>query len=253
MPKNFFNKYKKVGNRVFEPVLFENSHLRNIGKNIPEVNPFNQSKGKRRKEGNTIRNIGSAVSAVGALTGQPELGALGVGLSATGDIVKGGSKESVLRNVAIDVAGGVAGSFGEDPLSKTLLSSVGSKIASDLIPDPDRTHRKQLKDQVKENQHFDDKEQHHNSVQLPSDLQGTGQVKSNVGSNLLARPTDIVKTPQQFENDINSFNNGIQILEFLVGNFNNFEHLNEENKSAILQDALESGLLTNLLDNLGDF
>lgn len=271
MPKNFFNHHKK-SRSIFQPNLHKIKHLSQIGK-PPKIfrQTFKSNKdvnndgkvSKREETGATIRQVGQMATIVGSLTGQEELTLLGTGLEVTGEIVSGGSAKDVAIRIGADIVGtavgqatgGLGGGQIAQIVAGNIATNLTQKVAGRVFDsfgksDGDRSQNDQLREQLTENQHIDDKESHHNSVQLPSDLQGLGAVKQDVGLTLERNPTDIVQKVDEFEEDIDSFRTGAQVLEFLVSNFDNLEHLTEKEQGEIFQEALNSGLVDNLLNEL---
>lgn len=246
MGKGFKNKFKKQ-RKVFEHHLTKSNHSRNIGKQFKN-SPFNL--GTKKQAGQKVKLAGKILQAIGTVTKQPEITQTGVGLEVTGDIIKGGKAKDVGARIGKDIGQGVAGPLGAEAgeAAGGAIGEVFSKKRQEARDEQDKTQHGQLKDQIEENQHIDDKEQHHNTVQLPNDLQATGELKSDVGGKLLANPTDVVSSLVDFEEDITSFQNGIQIIEFLVKNFHNFEHLADVERGQILKEALDTNLLNELLE-----
>ena len=205
---------------------------------------------------------GKIMEEAGTLLGQPELSGLGAGVQAIGEIERGDKDSRLLRNLAINAvstgAGIGIGQLGGNQTAQIIgshlvggaLTNMFNKEENKSRNEEDLSHHGQLQNQIEENQHTDDQNTFHNQVQLPSDLQGTNQVSQDVGLKLQGDPNDLAKTEEQFEDDIALMNNGIQMLEFLVNNYNNFEGLDENERGNILEEVIESGLLNNLLDAL---
>jgi len=247
MGKKFFNKHKR-SRSVFESHLHSIRHPRNIGKKIQkQAIPMAKALGvnSRQGAGSKLELAGQIITAVGVVSGQPEIAAAGVGVSVIGEVVKPRKQG---ENIGGSIGGAIAG-----PLGARILGAGGEECDEENAKEEsskDRTHHGQIKEQIKEHQHFNDKEQHHNQVQLPNELQGTNQVASGVGSSLSTNPADVVSKADDFEEDIEMFKNGTEVLEFMTNNFNTFEHLTQSEKDEILGDILGTKLLDETLDGL---
>lgn len=245
MGKNFFNRHKKTRN-VFTSKILKESRLKNIVdlKNIVGKIPF-------KKVGKVSVIAGQALQVGGILTGQPELVAAGVGLEVVGEVAQGKSGARLGEAIGQDIGEGLAGGIGSK-----LGGEVGKAIGKAVIPGEehagdDRTHNEQHRTQISENKHLDDKEQHHNSVQLPSDLQAIGGGKSGVGDTL---STKVDELTQQNKNEIAEGFSGVsavsQLLPFLAENFDKIENLAQSDKDDIFDNILESGLMDDFLRQL---
>ena len=220
------------------------------------VNPLEQAKfiirsrGTKRgkKIGGILEKVGGVISLAGAVTGQPEIAAVGVGLQVVGEFEEGKSAGEIVGGV---VGGFIGGELG-GPVGGKIGGDIGSKLGSGIDKElgdtsTDRTHNKQHKDQIVENQHMSDKAQHH-KVQLPNDLQATGRetggVASNLGKGLLDVAADNV-------GEILAGVDGAQevgaLIKFLSANFDTIEHLTQVDQDKIFDEVLDSGLLEEIL------
>jgi hypothetical protein len=273
MGKSFLNKFKhktgkflsntaKVATTAFDPGEVAVEVSGSIIKSIP----------KSKKTGAIMRKVGGGINQAGFVIAQiptPETKALGAALSVvgttteiTGDIIerKDGA-EATLRRIGSDLgsaAGGLlaselnagpAGQFVAGQIGGAVGRKIGKEVGKEIdVHDADRKHHKQIKDQIDENKHESDKHDHHNSVIVPDDLQGDTQ--TNVGETLTNDPKDSAKTADEFENDIDLLDTGIKVIEFLVNNYDSFEHLSDEEQVEVLEEALDTQLLDDLLDKL---
>ena len=204
-----------------------------------------------KKIGQTTVLAGEILQAVGTITDQPELIAAGVGLEVVGEIEKGGSFKKITSAIGSDIVG----SFIGGPLGSQIGAALGSAVGGALdtkrdefFDENDKTHHGTIVNNIKENQHIDDKEQHHNSVLLPDNLQASGITKTDVGAKLLNPSTDTSK--KEFEEDVDGLKTARDIMEFLTNNFSQFETLSEQEKSDIFSDALKTNLFDELFKNI---
>ena len=260
----FLSRLQESSSQKSAPTFFDKvgKGLQEFEKHTPagqfrELRKTKKGRAKLKKIGQLAEKGGKILEAIGTVTAQPELVGLGLGLEVGGDILEGGTDKEIARRLIETGIGAVAGNVVGGGVGGIVAGQVASGVTNELFDAldsqgeiTDRTHNQQIGTQIKENQHMDDKEQHHNQVQLPSDLQGTGQVATNVGSKLNADPNDVVKTVAEFEEDIDLFDSGVNVLEFMLNNFQTFEHLANTDKDEILTEVLNSGLLTNLLAEL---
>lgn len=251
MVKFFHSKHGRNINPVFTSPIQSFASQTQIGRDIKKR--IHHPSEKQERIGKGLEKVGGLISTIGTLTEQPEISGLGLGIQATGDVVEGGKNKEIAKRlvgtVAGAIAGQVAGEAGFNPVNQVILGNLGSKVGTKLVDSiTDRTHDQQIKTQIVENQASDDQE-HQNQVQLPSDLQSGNQV-IGIGEKLKTNPTDIAKNTEEFDKDIKAFENGIEILEFLVNNYNTFEHLSNADKDEVLGVALQTGLLDKLVDNL---
>ena len=80
MPKNHHNKHK---HSRFGHKLLKSSHPKHVGrlfKHLPNL----------KQEGKALVLAGQVVTAAGILSGQPEVAALGVGVTTGGEVLRGG-------------------------------------------------------------------------------------------------------------------------------------------------------------------
>lgn len=256
MGKGFFNFSKKTSRQIFEPRIMNTSHQRNIGSHKKSmIRETMNELHLGHKQGNKLVAAGQLGQVGGMLSGNPELAVAGIGLEFVGEVARGGSTKEVLSRFGKDITAGY-GDFAQNTagkIGKTIGTVIDTQIDNQTKPDKHReetdpTHHNTLTDQTEENEHTHEQEQHHNSVLLPDNLQANSQ--SNVGEKLQITPDSVAKTVGEFEKDVGNFNDEIQIIEFLVNNLNNLEHLPQEEREEVFREAVMTGVLDEFLNRI---
>lgn len=292
MGKGFLNKFKKknskflhviekVGTKPVDSmnnvVGTDNPVIHSPFSNIPSPfvsqrkgdpplmgNPIEQGKflikqrGTQRgkRSGKRLEKVGGLISLAGTLSGQPEISAVGVGISAAGEFEEGKSAGEIVGNALGNAVGGQlgGGTLTGQLVGGNIAGEIGGKIGAAIDKDlgdssVDRTHHRQLADQRAENQHIDDKEVHHNQVHLPGDLQGTASNNTGiVGNTLMNGVGDLVSSHK--DELLQGVSGGEAIgetLGFLMNNFDKLENLGKADKDDVFDTLLDSGLLDDFL------
>lgn len=256
MPRNHHNKHSR--HRFLTKIQSRASHGVHQGKGIKKSIDEIAGKIGGKTQGKALVEVGMFLQTAGTLTGQPEIAALGVGVETTGEILVGGSVKEITSRIGGDVGAALGGPFlGQvgEKFGRKVGGAIDNEVQRQQREDDkggNPTHNDNIKDHIQENEHTRDQEIHHNSVQLPNDLQGVGNIKQNVGATLQANPSDVANTLEEFEEEVEEFGDATSIMSFLVNNISHLEELGEAEKEDLFRTAVETGMFDNVLSAIGD-
>ena len=215
---------------------------------------------------------GEVLEVFGAITGQPEIVALGAGVKGGADLlggllhlgqaVKGQDLGGIITSLG-DLGGKLSGlalleeeeNTRLNNISKT-LKGVGKHVAdvdkalgitNKLLKQEikaDITNNEQMKQFIQEN-HGENEALKHGQVTLNKELQAlnTEEKKEEDVLNQIRTAIDTPFTDSDFVKDIDNFNNPKAILEYLAENLLQIEGLQSNELNAILDLALTKGVL----------
>lgn len=118
----------------------------------------------------------------------------------------------------------------------------------------DSSHNDNLKMFIGEKGHKKDKDDHHNSVLLPNDLQAQGGAKSGVGE-ATAKEThneakDNVEQLEEQLEKVEEQDSSEKVLGFLVNNLGTIEHLAKADQNELLDEVISSGIMTDFFKTM---
>ena len=216
-----------------------------------------RSRGTKRgsRQGKIISKFSGILEKIVEFTGQPEIIAVGVGLDTIGKFESGDNIGGIVGGVIGDLVGQqLGGEF--EKRGETIGKQIGGFIGSEnhpkeKNPEPtDRTHNDQLADQITENQHTDDKEQHHPDIQAQTDLTANSN-SGIIGSSLLENNIDKLTNNLNIElnNEILQLTNVNDVLGFISRNLGNINNLSNVNENRVFDELIATGFLNSILAN----
>ena len=281
MPKSFRNKFKKakhslthnkisnnakIGVEILPignlPISHKNQEALARGLNpVQATEDFIAMRGtkKGKKVGQILETLGSGASTIGTLTGQPEISAIGTGLTIAGGYEKGETAGEIIGNAVGSYVGGKLG--GSSVAGQLIGSQIGGKMGEKVITgiegvvdgrNGNRTHHDQLKTQIAENSHKSDQLEHHNNTSLSNDLKASGDFKTgSVGETIQNQEHHATSQEgQELENELQQLETTNDVLSFLVNNLPVIMALQGGDRDEILDEVLDSGLLDQMLANV---
>jgi hypothetical protein len=214
---------------------------------------------KGKKVGTVLETLGQGASIVGTATGQPEISALGTGLTVAGGYEKGDKPAEIIGEAVGSYLGGRylgGASVGGQVIGSSVGSAIGGKIGGEgfkalegLVDSRPggRNHTDQLKEQVAENSHKSDGMEHHNSGVLPSDLKPDGFSKAPTGETANQPHHATSQEGQQLEDEIQTLQNTQQVISYMVDNLPIILALSQADRNEVLDEVLDSGLVDEIL------
>lgn len=267
---NFEHKIEKTTRSAFKSIEDETTKIihkvgeevENIGKpnedGLVNFDPISQtvdifrSRGTKRGSimGRRISKYAGILESIGEYTGIPVFTGIGAGLDTIGKFEQGDNIGGIVGGVAGDIVAGSSGGLITEKIGEQVGKKVGGLLGSEnRYEEPtDRTHNDQLGKQIRENKHFEDKEEHHSDFQHQGDLTA-GVNSGNVGNGLLNtninRLTNDINS--NMDNQILQLKNVNDALRFISQNVSSINNLPLQDENRVFDELIATGLFNSVL------